>query len=154
MKSYSLLSLSLLALFAVLAGCGKKEDSDWVTVPLTKHTYYESDREFSVRQFEILVLNQSALEFKLDIKGGDVITYAWTVDMEKPELLTVEFHGHTEREGDEPGTVMYYKTHKGGQEQGALVAPFSGIHGWYLKNDSDEDIRIQLQVAGFFEEAN
>lgn len=153
MKSYKLLSLSLLALVAVVAGCGKKETGDWITVPLTKNTFYESKREFSVQQFEILVLNQSALEFKLDINGGDVITYAWTVDMEQPELLTVEFHGHTEREGNEPGTVMFYKVHKGAEEQGALVAPFSGIHGWYLKNDSDQDIYVQLQVAGFFEKA-
>lgn len=153
MKSYKLLSLSLLALVAVVAGCGKKENGNWVTVPLTKNTYYESQREFSIQQFEILVLNQSALEFKLDINGGDVITYAWTVDMDQPELLTVEFHGHTERKGDEPGTVMFYKVHKGAKEEGALVAPFSGIHGWYLKNDSEQDIYVQLQVAGFFEKA-
>lgn len=153
MKSYTLLSLSLLALVAV-AGCGKKETGDWITVPLTKNTYYESQRDFSVQQFDILVLNQSALEFKLDINAGDVITYAWNVEMQNPELLTIEFHGHTERVGDEPGTVMFYKTHKGAQEQGALVAPFSGIHGWYLKNDSDEDIRIKLQVAGFFKKAD
>lgn len=158
MKSYKLFSLPTTALIAgaliaITAGCGKKETGDWVTVPLTKNTYYESAREYSVEDFNILVLNQSALEFKLDINAGDVITYAWSVEMENPELLTIEFHGHTEREGDEQGTVMFYKTHKGNQEQGALVAPFSGIHGWYLKNDSDEDIRIQLQVSGFFEKA-
>lgn len=153
MKFQKLSALALLVLAGALIGCGKKETGDWVTVPLTKNTFYESEREFKVEEFKILVLNQSALEFKLDIKGGDVITYAWTTEMDNPELLTVEFHGHTEREGDEPGTVMFYKVHKGAEEQGALVAPFSGIHGWYLKNDSDQDIYVQLRVAGFFEKA-
>jgi len=33
-----------------------------------------------------------------------------------------------------------------------LTAPFSGIHGWYLNNQSTEDIVVVLNVAGFYSE--
>jgi hypothetical protein len=32
-----------------------------------------------------------------------------------------------------------------------LTAPFTGIHGWYLRNDADEPIVVRLKVAGFYE---
>jgi len=38
------------------------------------------------------------------------------------------------------------------REAGTLKAPFSGVHGWYFKNDSGQDIEIVLKAAGFFTE--
>lgn len=136
-------SLSLLA-------CDKA-DEDWIEVPLSENTYFGGSSVYQEKEFDILLLNQSAREFKLSLQKGDVITYQWSVEMEQPELLASEFHGHTNRVGGEPGTVMFYRIHKEGKESGALVAPFDGIHGWYLNNESDEDITIKLRVAGFFE---
>ena len=70
-----------------------------------------------------------------------------------PDKLTSEFHGHTERVGNAPGTLMYYKIHSDGRESGTLRAPFTGIHGWYLNNTSDDDIVVWLKVAGVYDEA-
>jgi hypothetical protein len=72
--------------------------------------------------------------------------------MENHELLEVEFHGHTDRVGNEPGLLMFYKIHNDGEESETLTAPFSGIHGWYLNNKSAEDIVVVLNVAGFYSE--
>ncbi len=33
---------------------------------------------------------------------------------------------------------------------GALRAPFTGIHGWYLNNQSTEDVVVRLKVAGHY----
>ena len=66
-----------------------------------------------------------------------------------PELLWAEFHGHTpplNNAGD-----LFYRKATGATERGTLVAPFTGIHGWYLRNDSGQAIVVQLKVAGFCE---
>jgi hypothetical protein len=148
-----LLHIPMIVCVISLVACSRSEE-DWMKVPLAENTYFDSDKAYRESEYEILVLNQSAREFKLALDEGDAITYRWTVEMESPELLTVEFHGHTHRVGDEPGTVMFYKIHNDGQESGALIAPFDGIHGWYLNNDSPEDITIRLEVAGFFEDVD
>jgi len=144
----NLLRIASLASVIVLTACGSS-DKDWIDVPLADRTYFGSEQPYRESEYDILVLNKSAREFKLALDEGQAIVYRWTVEMDNPELLTVEFHGHTEREGDEPGKVMFYKIHKDGKESGALVAPFDGIHGWYLKNDSEQDITLKLSVAGF-----
>ena len=138
----------------LLTGCDSepKEPVEWIEVPLEDATFFDNGKELTEGQYDILVLRNSALEFKLGMNQGDTITYQWTVDMEDPSLLTAEFHGHTHRVGEEPGTVMFYKIHNDGKESGTLVAPFEGIHGWYLNNTSSEDIFVNLEVTGFYEE--
>lgn len=135
---------------SIVAACQETEVVDWIEVPLSANTFYDSTTTYKEETYDILILRQAALEFKLALNKGDSIAYNWAVDMAQPELLNVEFHGHTHRAGEEPGTVMFYKVHNDGKEQGALVAPFDGIHGWYLDNKSDEDITVKLRVAGFF----
>ncbi len=34
---------------------------------------------------------------------------------------------------------------------GSLVAPVTGEHGWYYRNDSDGEIVIDLRVTGYFD---
>ncbi len=144
---------SILLLAALtLSACSEQEAVDWIEVPLEEATFFPTTAEYREGEYDILVLANADLEYKLGILGGDAINYRWTVDMSEPERLNVEFHGHTHREGDEPGTVMFYKIHQDGEEQGALVAPFDGIHGWWFDNQTNEDITIKLQVAGFYEE--
>lgn len=137
---------------ATLAGCSGESSEKWIEVPLGEHTFHESSSAYRQGEYEILLLSNSDREFELGLEEGDTLVYEWTVDMEAPDLLYVEFHGHTVRSGDEPGTLMFYKKHNEGQESGALVAPFSGLHGWYLKNDSDQDITVKLTASGFYTE--
>jgi len=33
---------------------------------------------------------------------------------------------------------------------GVFTAPWDGIHGWYLKNDSPKDVVVKLELAGFY----
>jgi hypothetical protein len=46
---------------------------------------------------------------------------------------------------------MFYRKATGLSESGQLTAPFVGIHGWYLKNDSAQPAMVRLTVSGFFE---
>lgn len=140
----------LLTSFIAITACSE-EPGDWIEVPLSDATFFSADNTYREDQIEILVLRNTALEYKLGLNAGDSMSYQWTVEMDQPQSLTAEFHGHTHRVGEEPGTVMFYKIHQDGKESGSLVAPFEGIHGWYFDNQSDEDITIQLRAAGFYE---
>ncbi len=35
--------------------------------------------------------------------------------------------------------------------KGSFTAPFDGSHGWYWKNNTDDDIAVLLKVKGQFE---
>lgn len=148
------LARSLLAL--LLGGCASTPPAttDWIDVPLSPNTWWEADAAASYREaeFRIPLAAGAALEHMLNLQEGALMVYEWNAQMADPALLTAEFHGHTERVGEAPGTVMFYKMHKHNHEAGSLKAPFSGVHGWYFKNESGQDIEIVLNAAGFFTE--
>ena len=35
-------------------------------------------------------------------------------------------------------------------QSGVFTAPWDGIHGWYLKNDSPNDVVVKVELAGFY----
>lgn len=126
--------------------------TDWIEVPLPTGTFRESVVEYRTDTIDIPLEPFGELEYKLGMREGDSIVYRWdAVDLADPESLYAEFHGHTERVGDAPGTLMFYRKATGATERGALVAPFTGIHGWYLQNSNDDPIVVRLHVAGFYE---
>lgn len=125
---------------------------EWIDVPLSNNTYMEQTSEYREGEYSIELAANSALEFMVNMLEGDVVVYNWTTQIQNPGLLTAEFHGHTVRMSEAPGNVMFYRIHNDAREQGMLKAPFSGVHGWYLNNESEEDIVVQLKLAGFYTE--
>src|SRR5690606_14439433 len=108
--------LALLACLALLPGLSSAQ-TEWIDVPLSAETWWEQgNAEFRQGEYAIDVPAGSALEYKLGLQEGAMITYSWTVEIDDPSLLGVEFHGHTEPVADEPGTVMFYKVHPEGRE--------------------------------------
>jgi hypothetical protein len=136
----------------LLTGCAAATAAEWVDAPLSPETWWEQGAEWKTATYDIPLASGMALEHMLRLNAGDMIVYHWTVAMDEPEQLTAEFHGHTDQSGDEPGTVMFYTQHKNGNESGSLRAPFTGVHGWYLNNESEQDIVVRLSVAGYFTE--
>jgi hypothetical protein len=45
---------------------------------------------------------------------------------------------------------MFYKQGRGDTSNGYLVAPFNGVHGWYLSNETNNDIKVLLKLSGFY----
>ncbi len=92
------------------------------------------------------------LEYKLTMKKGQGVVYNVSYgDLEHPGMMEVEFHGHTEKDASGAGDLMFYSKTGGSPESGTFIAPWDGIHGWWLKNDSPKDVVVKLELAGFYE---
>ena len=124
---------------------------NWNEMPLADGVFREYTTDYRTDVIDIPLGSLEELEYKLGLNEGDSIVYQWdAVDLKDPALLYAEFHGHTEPVNN-VGDLMFYRKATGATERGTLVAPFTGIHGWYLRNDTEPPIIVRLKVAGFYE---
>jgi hypothetical protein len=143
------------ATIAVIAGLAfggiAMSQVNWNEKPLADGVFREYQADYRSDVIEIPLDALGELEYKLGLNEGDSIVYQWDASgLEKPELLYAEFHGHTEPVNN-VGDLMFYRKANGATERGVLTAPFTGIHGWYLKNEAEKPIVVRLKVAGFYE---
>ena len=90
------------------------------------------------------------LEYKLSMKKGEGLVYNISYGtLNDPRLMLTEFHGHTPQVNG-VGDLMFYAKTGGTAQSGVFTAPWDGIHGWYLKNDSPKDVVVTLELAGFY----
>jgi hypothetical protein len=123
----------------------------WREYPLRDGVISIKPMKWRTDTFDVLVPAGRALEFKLTMKAGDTIVYnASFGDLADPSQMISEFHGHT-AQVDGVGDLMFYSKTGGSPQSGAFTAPWDGIHGWYLKNDSPARVIVKLEVAGFYE---
>ena len=124
---------------------------EWNEMPLADGVFREYTTDYRTDVIDIPLGSLEELEYKLGLNEGDSIVYQWdAVDLKDPEKLYAEFHGHTPPVNN-VGDLMFYRKATGATERGTLVAPFTGIHGWYLRNDTEAPIVVRLKVAGFYE---
>jgi hypothetical protein len=141
--------------FAAIAGFAlvgvASSQVEWNELPLAEGVFREYTTDYRTDVIEIPLGPLEELEYKLGLNEGDAIVYQWdAVDLKDPEMLWAEFHGHTPPVNN-AGDLMFYRKATGATERGTLIAPFTGIHGWYLRNDGEQAIVVQLKVAGFYE---
>lgn len=80
------------------------------------------------------------IEIKLAMKEGETALYAWRV-----EGGVVNFDTH----GDAIGrSISYEKGRAVAADEGALVAAFSGKHGWFWRNRGEADVTVVLKTGG------
>lgn len=92
----------------------------------------------------------TGLEYKLTMTKGEGLVYNIGYGtLDDPGKMVTEFHGHT-RQIDGVGDLMFYSKTGGAPQSGVFTAPWDGIHGWYLKNDSAKDVVVTLELAGFY----
>ena len=146
MRNAAIVVVAGLALAAVASS-----QVEWNEMPLADGVFREYTTDYRTDVIDIPLGSLEELEYKLGLNEGDSIVYQWdAVDLKDPALLYAEFHGHTEPVNN-VGDLMFYRKATGATERGKLVAPFTGIHGWYLRNDTEAPIVVRLKVAGFYE---
>ncbi len=109
--------------------------SDVIEIPLTS---YETNNL------------ASEIEWKVKMKAGSTLVYSWSATgVANPE----EFYSdlHSQSDPTPKILVMSHEARTGLGGRGALVAPFDGIHGWYLQNQSASNAVVHLKIAGFYE---
>jgi hypothetical protein len=123
----------------------------WREYPLRDGVVSIQPAKWRTDNIKVPVPTGKGLEYKLTMKKGDTIVYNVSYGaLKDPAQMTSEFHGHTEQVNG-VGDLMFYAKTGGSPQSGAFTAPWDGIHGWYLKNDSPADVVVTLELAGFYE---
>jgi hypothetical protein len=86
------------------------------------------------------------VEYKIKMKAGQALVYSWQSDGGN---VYYDFHGEPLNKPKESKT--YKKDEELTSANGAFVAPFDGIHGWYWLNLTAKPIKITLKISGFYE---
>ncbi len=94
----------------------------------------------------ITVPAKSGLEYKFQLTQYGKLQYEW--DAGDSELY---FDLHGEPDGGEPGYFESYGEATASEMKGALTVPFTGSHGWYWRNRSEEQAVITLTTSGSYE---
>jgi len=92
---------------------------------------------------EVTVPAGKGIEYKFQMNQHNKMTYEWLTD---GEPLYFDLHG--EPEGDTTGYFESYAIATLSEMKGSFTAPFTGSHGWYWKNTSEQPVAIQLIVKG------
>ena len=112
--------------------------SDFVDIPLRASGTSEGGEE---------------LEYKVHMKAGATLAYSWSAaGVANPEEFYFDFHGEAPaKDAEGEGTVVEYRQATGLKSQGTLVAPFDGVFGWYLQNQSEKPAVVHLKISGFYD---
>ena len=85
------------------------------------------------------------MEYKYRLDKGEALLYSWKA------TAPVNYEFHAEPDGAPRGYAQTYeKEDEKQQASGTLTAPFSGIHGWYWENTTDQEVTVTLTTAGYY----
>ena len=121
----------------------------WREYPLRDGVISIQKGKWRTDKIAVPVTAGKGLEYKLTMKKGEGLVYNIS-------------YGTLGRPEDDADRVS--RPHRAGErrrrpdvlfedgwlaESGVFTAPWDGIHGWYLKNDSPKDVVVTLDLAGF-----
>jgi hypothetical protein len=97
---------------------------------------------------EIVLGPERETEIKTVLGEGQVLLFSWSTDR---GTIYSDFHGHDPLAGNQYW-VRYSEHQEGSGDNGSLVAPFEGEHGWYWLNYNDFPVTITLTVTGYYDD--
>lgn len=115
-------------------------DHDDESIPVAKDSVVTEQGQ---QVIEVMVPAGTGIEYKFQMNQYDKMTYEWLTD---GGPLYFDLHG--EPEGDTTGYFESYAIATLSEMKGSFTSPFTGSHGWYWKNTSDQPVAIQLIVKG------
>ena len=98
-------------------------------------------------EMEITLPAGKGLEVKTHLAKGQTLIYAWTT--KNAEKLNHDFHGEpvNAKENEFESFILEDQVN---QSRGTLIAPFTGVHGWYWKNKTSAPVTVVLRASGFY----
>lgn len=116
---------------------GLSSTTDTPTVFKEGKVYHSDSVEYVLQPFE-------SVEYKYRMNRESTLVYAWHAS----DSVTFDFHGEPD-DGPE-GFAESYSIGKGLAENGAFIAPFTGIHGWFWENRGADAVTVKLITSGFY----
>ena len=104
------------------------------------------DQAYKAELIEIKIGPDEQVEYKALMNEGEVLLYSWKADGE----LYFDFHAH--QDSGDPNFFTRYAEGEGMADQGSIVAPYSGQHGWYWLNIAGKAVTVKLDVKGYYDE--
>lgn len=98
---------------------------------------------------EVTIPAKKGIEYKFKMLKYGSVKYEWSTDK---GIVYIDFHGEVKQENP-PENVFYesYTLAYSNNMAGTLTAPFEGKHGWYFRNETNEDIVVTLRLKGEYE---
>tara|TARA_R110002111_G_scaffold118736_7_gene181564 strand:- start:470 stop:1009 length:540 start_codon:yes stop_codon:yes gene_type:complete len=106
----------------------------------------DSNASVKEHSVSIVIPAYSGLEYKFYLEKDKTLDYAWQTE---GGVLYFDFHG--EPKGDKTGYFKSFQEDTADQQQGALITPFAGSHGWYWKNETASPINLILKTKGDYQ---
>ncbi|MEX0288008.1 MAG: hypothetical protein AB3N14_02770 [Flavobacteriaceae bacterium] len=110
------------------------------------------EEQFAMQADTILVTvpARKGVEYKFKSLKHGTTKYDWTTS--DASTVYIDFHGEVFQE-DPPDNVFYesYTLAYANNMAGTFTAPFEGRHGWYFRNDTNEDIIVTLRLKGQYQ---
>jgi len=96
---------------------------------------------------EIVIPARKGVEVKTHLAKDATLIYTWKTAGGEP--LNHDFHGEPVDAGKDE--FESFVLEKGvSASRAALIAPFTGVHGWYWKNNTDAPVTVVLTASGFY----
>lgn len=131
-----------------------KHNSRWGESAVVKGSFIAQPARFNVDSREITLDPGEGMEIKYHLAKGAGLVYSWTAT----SAVLFDFHAEpdTKPTGEEQNDEYFesYDTQDvAGEDQahGTLIAPSTGIHGWYWENAGVETVKIKLVSSGFYD---
>ena len=121
-------------------------DGKATTTPALTTNAWFYPTEYRTDTVKIPLGPDGELEYKVAMKAGEAMVYSWSVDRES---VYYDFHG--EPSNDPKHATRYREEQENTKSNGAFVAPFEGIHGWFWLNLSGKPIVVTLKMSGFYQ---
>lgn len=128
---------------------GAKKPAEVVPVAAAGAAATLAKTERALRNDELTLTLQpgEGAEVKAQIRKGDQFVFSWATD---GGPVKSDMHGEPLNAKPNEFTT-YWKVAQQSSAQGAFVAPFDGIHGWFWRNKGDKPVTIKVKVSGFHE---
>ncbi len=114
------------------------------------HESYDTANQTPIRREDVVMVTVPALkgvEYKFKLEKYANLKYQWkTIDNSK---VYFDFHG--EPAGDTTGYFESFTIATTNKMLGSAIVPFEGSHGWYWKNNSNQEVIIELKTSGNYQ---
>ena len=99
---------------------------------------------------QVIVPARKGIEYKFKALKYASVKYDWSSS--NNSIVYIDFHGEVQQV-DPPKNIFYesYTLAYSHNMAGTFTAPFEGKHGWYFRNETQEDITVTIHLNGQYQ---